>query len=81
VQGDIREEAVFGQRAELALEMAGKVLKPGGSALIKVFQGTGFQELTTAVRRHFRTVRFLKPAVSRARSAEIYLLASGQRLV
>jgi len=81
VQGDIREEAVFGQRAELALEMAGKVLKPGGSALIKVFQGTGFQELTAAVRRHFRTVRFLKPAVSRARSAEIYLLASGQRLV
>jgi 23S rRNA (uridine2552-2'-O)-methyltransferase len=67
--------------AELALEMAGRVLKPGGAALIKVFQGAGFQELTVAARRQFKTVRFLKPAASRARSAEIYLLASGLRLV
>jgi 23S rRNA (uridine2552-2'-O)-methyltransferase len=67
--------------SELALEMAGRVLKPGGGALIKVFQGSGFQELTVAARRQFKTVRFLKPAASRARSAEIYLLASGLRLV
>ena len=67
--------------AELALEMAGRVLKPGGGALIKVFQGSGFQELTVAARRQFKTVRFLKPAASRARSAEIYLLANSLRLV
>jgi 23S rRNA U2552 (ribose-2'-O)-methylase RlmE/FtsJ len=65
----------------IASEMAGKVLKPGGGALIKVFQGAVFQELTAAARRQFKTVRFLKPAASRARSAEIYLLASGLRLV
>lgn len=67
--------------SELALEMAGRVLKPGGGALIKVFQGSGFQELTVVARRQFKSVRFLKPAASRARSAEIYLLASGLRLV
>jgi 23S rRNA (uridine2552-2'-O)-methyltransferase len=67
--------------SELALEMAGQVLKPGGGALIKVFQGSGFQELTVAARRRFKTVRFLKPAASRARSAEIYLLANSLRLV
>ncbi len=67
--------------AELALQMAGEVLKPGGGALIKVFQGSGFQELTVAARRHFKKVRFLKPAASRARSAEIYLLANSLRLV
>ncbi|MDE2221025.1 MAG: 23S rRNA (uridine(2552)-2'-O)-methyltransferase RlmE [Gammaproteobacteria bacterium] len=67
--------------SELALDMAGKVLKPGGGALIKVFQGAGFQELAVAARRQFKSVRFLKPAASRARSAEIYLLASGLRLV
>lgn len=67
--------------SELALEMAGRVLKPGGGALIKVFQGAGFQELTVSARRQFKTVRFLKPAASRARSAEIYLLAGGLRLV
>jgi 23S rRNA (uridine2552-2'-O)-methyltransferase len=67
--------------SELALDMAGRALKPGGSALIKVFQGSGFQELVVAARRQFKTVRFIKPAASRARSAEIYLLASGLRLV
>ena len=67
--------------SELALDTAGRVLKPGGSALIKVFQGSGFQELVVAARRQFKTVRFVKPAASRARSAEIYLLASGLRLV
>jgi 23S rRNA (uridine2552-2'-O)-methyltransferase len=67
--------------SELALEMSGRVLKAGGGALIKVFQGSGFQELTVAARRQFKTVRFLKPAASRARSAEIYLLANGLRLV
>ena len=67
--------------AELALEMAGRVLKPGGGALIKVFQGSGFQELVVAARRQFKTVRFIKPAASRARSAETYLLAGGLRLV
>ena len=66
---------------QVALDMAGKVLKPGGGALIKVFQRAGFQDLTVAARRQFKTVRFLKPAASQARSAEIYLLASGLRLV
>lgn len=67
--------------AELALDMAGRVLKPGGAALIKVFQGAGFQELVGAARRQFKSVRFIKPAASRARSAETYLVAGGLRLV
>ena len=68
-------------RAERALEMAGKVLKPGEGALIKVLQGTGFQELSAAARRQFKTVRLLQHAASRARSAGGCLLASGLRLV
>jgi hypothetical protein len=63
------------------LEMAGGLLKPGGGALIKVFQGAGFQELTVSARRQFKTVRFIKPAAARARSAGLYLLAGGLRLV
>jgi 23S rRNA (uridine2552-2'-O)-methyltransferase len=67
--------------AELALELADQVLKPGGSALIKVFQGVGFQELVARARAQFTKVRFLKPEASRARSAETYLLATGRRMV
>jgi 23S rRNA (uridine2552-2'-O)-methyltransferase len=67
--------------AELALDLAGRVLKPGGSALIKVFQGAGFEELIAATRRRFAKVKLVKPDASRARSPETYLLAQGYRLV
>jgi 23S rRNA (uridine2552-2'-O)-methyltransferase len=67
--------------AELALDMAGKVLKPGGTALIKVFQGAGFTELLAATRQRFARVRMLKPEASRARSPELYLLAKDFTIV
>jgi 23S rRNA (uridine2552-2'-O)-methyltransferase len=67
--------------AELALELADDVLKPDGTALIKVLQGAGFEELVHSARRRYRRVRFVKPAASRSRSPETYLLASGKRMV
>ena len=66
---------------ELALDMAQRVLKPGGSALIKTFQGAGFHELVVATRRQFESVKLLKPEASWARSPELYLLARGLRIV
>jgi 23S rRNA (uridine2552-2'-O)-methyltransferase len=67
--------------AELALETAQTLLKPDGSALIKLLQGAGFQEFVASARREFRQVRLLKPEASRSRSPETYLLASGRRMV
>jgi len=67
--------------AELALDFATRVLKPNGAVLIKTFQGAGFQELVESARRSFTKVRFAKPDASRARSSELYLLASGFRMV
>jgi 23S rRNA (uridine2552-2'-O)-methyltransferase len=67
--------------AELALDLAGEVLKGGGSALIKVFQGAGFEEFVKAARVRFGKVKLMKPEASRARSPEIYLLAMQFRLV
>ncbi len=69
------------QLAELAMTIAEHILKPGGSALIKVFQGTGFQEFVSATRGKFAKVKLCKPEASRARSSELYLLAKGFRLV
>ncbi|HYC09328.1 MAG TPA: 23S rRNA (uridine(2552)-2'-O)-methyltransferase RlmE [Steroidobacteraceae bacterium] len=67
--------------AELALDMAARVLKPGGAALIKVFQGAGFPELLQSARARFARVKLVKPQASRSRSPEIYLLAMQFRLV
>ena len=67
--------------AELALDLATQVLKPGGDLLLKVFQGAGFQELVQSARKHFTKVKLRKPDASRARSAEMYLLARSRRMV
>lgn len=67
--------------AELALRLASAVLKPGGGALIKVFQGAGFEELLQAARGEFGGVKLVKPPASRSRSSEMYLLARQFRLV
>jgi 23S rRNA (uridine2552-2'-O)-methyltransferase len=66
---------------ELALDMAAKVLKGHGDALIKVFQGAGFQELVQDARGRFAKVKLIKAAASRSRSPEMYLLAKDFRLV
>ena len=50
---DVIDQARSMHLAELALDMARRVLKPGGSALIKVFQGAGFQDLVMARTRQF----------------------------
>ena len=78
---DVTDQARALELAELALEMATRVLKPGGDALIKTFQGGGFGDLVQAVRGSFARVTPLKPAASRSRSPEIYLLARQFRLV
>lgn len=63
--------------AELALELAQKVLHPKGGFLVKTFQGEGFDSFLKSLRQQFQTVRVLKPKASRARSSEVYLFGQG----
>ena len=60
---------------ELALEFALLHLKPGGTLLVKAFQGSGFSQFVAELKKHFASVATRKPAASRAESAETYLLA------
>ena len=64
---------------ELALDMARRVLAPGGSFVAKVFQGEGFDELIRDARGSFDKVLTRKPKASRPRSREVYLVAKGFR--
>ncbi len=63
--------------AELALDFARERLKPGGSLLVKVFQGADFAEFLAAMRQAFAKVASRKPEASRGRSSEMYLLGTG----
>ena len=64
---------------ELALDFAQSMLKPGGSVLVKGFQGEGIDGFRQAMKLTFKTVKTCKPEASRARSAEFYLLGRGMK--
>lgn len=63
--------------AELALDLARSVLRPGAYFLVKVFHGEGLREFEAQLKADFSTLKVRKPKASRARSSEIYLLAGG----
>lgn len=64
---------------EMALDFAITVLKPDGTFLCKVLQGGTEKELLTLMKKHFTSVKHVKPKASRADSAESYVLAQGFR--
>lgn len=66
--------------AELARDFAAAHLRPGGNFLIKLFQGVGFDQYVKDLRTRFAKVTMRKPKASRARSAEVYALATGRKL-
>lgn len=63
--------------AEIALEMALDVLKPGGAFVGKVFQGGSSSDLLARLKKAFREVKHVKPPASRAESVELYVVALG----
>jgi 23S rRNA (uridine2552-2'-O)-methyltransferase len=65
--------------AEAAAEFAREVLAPGGAFMCKVRQGGTETTLLAELKRDFASVKHVKPAASRADSAELYLLATGFR--
>jgi len=68
------DQANVAYLAELALEFSLKWLKPGGNFLVKVFVGSGFEEIMKSMRDGFDKVATRKPKASRDRSSEVYLL-------
>lgn len=62
---------------ELALDLARQQLKPGGTLVLKLFQGSGFDAFLRDLRGSFRQVANRKPKSSRPESRELYLVAKG----
>mgnify|MGYP003551353517 FL=1 len=74
---DSADQASSMYLVELALDMARKVLKPRGSFVAKVFQGSGSDAYLKELRSSFEQVAIRKPEASRPRSREIYVVAKG----
>lgn len=76
---DVADQAASIYLVELALDLARQILKPGGSFVVKVFHGEGYDAFVKEVRTSFDKVVVRKPAASRPRSREVYLVARGFR--
>lgn len=64
---------------EMAVAFAVAHLEPGGAFCSKVFQGGATSEVLDTLKRHFRTVKHIKPPSSRSGSPEIFVVAQGFR--
>ena len=73
------DQARWAYLSELALEFARNHLNPGGTLLVKCFQGAGVDDLRREIAALFDSVVVRKPKASRDRSREIFLLAKGLR--
>lgn len=65
--------------AELAFELAKDCLNKNGYFVVKLFQGEGYEAFVSMLKSTFKSVKYRKPAASRARSREIYAVCSGLR--
>lgn len=62
--------------AQKALCIASETLKPEGNFFVKVFQGDLLDDFVEKVKQQFRLVRVIKPHASRAKSSEMFVLAT-----
>ena len=74
---DSADQASSMYLVELALDFVRQALAPKGDFVVKVFQGAGSDAYIKDVRGSFDKVFVRKPAASRPRSREVYLVAKG----
>ena len=59
---------------EMAVDFAVNNMKPEGALVVKLFHGSGYNELVELFKQTFKVVKPIKPKASRDRSAEIFLV-------
>lgn len=74
---DSADQASSMYLVELALDFVRRALKPNGDFVVKVFQGTGSDAYLKDLRTSFGRMLVRKPAASRPRSREVYVVAKG----
>ena len=73
------DEARAQELVEAALVSSVELLKPEGALLVKMFHGSGLEDVIQRMRAIFADVDIRKPPASRSRSSEVYALCRGLR--
>jgi 23S rRNA (uridine2552-2'-O)-methyltransferase len=75
----IRDQARSAELCLHALEVAKTHLKPGGSLVVKLFEGEDATSVRKEIEKSFQTVKGFRPDSTRTASVEIYLVAVGKK--
>ena len=62
---------------ELAVEFAQTHMKPEGALVVKLFHGSGYDDLVKLFKDSFKVVKRMKPKASRPTSSETFLVGRG----
>lgn len=75
ITGDFsRDHSIQISLARRALALTQCLIKDNGFFICKLFQGTELHEFMKEMKEHFETTKLYKPAASRKKSAEIYVV-------
>jgi 23S rRNA (uridine2552-2'-O)-methyltransferase len=74
---DSADAARISHLVELAVDFAERHLKPGGSLVVKLFHGSGYDDLVRLFQSRFKVVKKIKPKASRPQSSETFLVGLG----
>ncbi len=77
-QRELDQERSY-QLSIVALKIAQKNLKKGGTFLCKIFQGPGYDDFVLRVKKSFTYMRTVKPKASKSESKEMYVIGKGRR--
>jgi len=72
-----RDQYISFELSKMSLEVARKVLKKGGSFLVKTFQSEETNDLVKEMKKYFEFVKRVSPKSSREGSKEVYLVGLG----
>lgn len=73
----LRDHVLSMELGHAALATARRLLRPGGSLVIKVFEGEDLAELIRAVKQSFHPVKLFTPDATRNESWESFIVARG----
>lgn len=75
----VRDQALSAELCLHALETAKLHLKPGGSLVVKLFEGEDANRVKKEIEAHFTALKLFRPESTRQASYEIYLVATGKK--
>lgn len=70
----VRDQARSVELCLQAIELADKMLKPGGNIVLKMLEGEDSQQVTKAVQARYQQIKHHRPESTRTQSSEVFLI-------